>query len=170
MDDEPEVTIRPATSQDADAIGRVHVASWRQAYAGTVPADFLADLSEAEQAEQWRQVIESGHGTLLVADDGNGDVLGFAMVGHSRDEDADPGTQEIYAIYFDPAAWGQGAARELMRTLLAELGAAKVTLWALADNARALHFYRRHGFSPDGVEKFEEIGGTNCLELRYRRG
>jgi len=31
--------VRPAAMADAEAIGEVHVASWRWAYAGLMPAD-----------------------------------------------------------------------------------------------------------------------------------
>lgn len=170
MEDElPEATIRPAVVEDAEAIARVHLASWREAYRGVVPPERLAAVDESERARQWREAIESRHGSVLVADL-DGEIVGFAHVGHSRDEDAGSGTHEIYAIFLEPSAWGRGAARELMRSLLAALPEnAPVTLWALADNERARHFYRRHGFSPDGVERMETAGDRSYLEVRYRR-
>ena len=45
-----------------------------------------------------------------------------------------------------------------------------LVVWALADNERARHFYRRHGFQADGVERYDDIGGASLLEVRYRRG
>src|SRR4051794_10922273 len=45
--------IRPATVADAPALGRVHVTSWRQTYAGIVPAAFLAGLSPENRAATW---------------------------------------------------------------------------------------------------------------------
>lgn len=170
MEDElPEATIRPAVVEDAEAIARVHLASWREAYRGVVPPERLAAVDEPERARQWHEAIESRHGSVLVADL-DGEIVGFAHVGHSRDEDAGSGTHEIYAIFLEPSAWGRGVARELMRSLLAALpDNAPVTLWALADNERARHFYRRHGFSPDGVERMETAGERSYLEVRYRR-
>ncbi|MCV2393988.1 GNAT family N-acetyltransferase [Actinotalea sp. M2MS4P-6] len=170
QDELPEVTIRPAVVDDADAIAQVHVASWRQAYAGHVPQAQLDGLDTGSWSRSWRDRIAGRHGTILVAED-DGDVIGFVSYGASRDEDASPGTIEIYAIYLEPHAWGHGAAREMMRTLLGSLpDSGTVTLWALASNERARHFYRRHGFTPDGVERMEEIGGASVLEVRYRRG
>ncbi len=170
MEDElPEATIRPAVVEDAEAIARVHLASWREAYQAVIPPEQLAAADESERAEQWRETIEGRHGSVLVADL-DGDIVGFAHVGHSRDEDAGFGTHEIYAIYLEPSAWGRGVARELMRSLLGGLpDNAPVTLWALADNERARHFYRRHGFTPDGVERMETAGDSSYLEVRYRR-
>ena len=172
VEDVTEVTIRAAGPADAEAIATVHVASWREAYSGVVPDEYLAGLDVAKQAETWRRhlgTLERGESVWL-AEEGE-EVLGFANVGPSRDEDADRGTLEIYAIYLEPHAWGRGVARELMRTVLANVpeGSA-VTLWTLDTNDRARHFYRRNGFVPDGVEKMEEFGGEHLREIRYRRG
>ena len=41
----PLPMIRVATDCDAEAIGRIHVVTWRAAYAGILPADFRAGLS-----------------------------------------------------------------------------------------------------------------------------
>lgn len=170
MEDElPEATIRPAVVEDAQAIARVHLASWREAYQQVVPPELLAADDEHERAQRWREAIAARHGSVLVADL-DGQIVGFAHVGHSRDEDATHATHEIYAIYLEPSAWGRGVARELMRSLLGELpDNTPITLWALADNDRARHFYRRHGFTPDGVERMETAGDRSYLEVRYRR-
>ncbi|MDO8108170.1 GNAT family N-acetyltransferase [Isoptericola sp. b441] len=170
QDELPEAVIRPATVDDADAIARVHLTSWREAYADVVDPATLDALDEAARTQTWRETIETRRGSVLVADL-EGEIVGFAHVGASRDEDAERGTHEIYAIFLEPSAWGHGVARELMRSLLADLPEADpVTLWALADNERARHFYRRHGFSPDGVERMETAGESSYLEVRYRRG
>ncbi|MCC2335625.1 GNAT family N-acetyltransferase [Cellulomonas wangsupingiae] len=168
-----EVTIRPATTDDAAAIAAVHIRSWQEAYAGIVPDDYLRSLDPAQRAERWAQRLAQGpadHVRTLVAESG-GRMLGFASFGPSRDEDARRREREIYSIYLDPGTWGHGVARDLMRTVLAETGEhTPMSLWVLADNARARHFYRRHGFAPDGVERLESVGGADLLEVRYRRG
>lgn len=172
VEDVTEVIIRPATPADAARIATVHIASWQEAYRGVVPDDYLAALDEAARARTWRDTLtglERGH-HVWVAEDEDG-IVGFSYLGPSRDEDADRTTMEIYAIYLDPHAWGRGVARELMRTTLAAVpDGATVTLWALDANERSRHFYRRSGFTPDGVERMEEFGGQYLKEMRYRRG
>lgn len=172
VEDVTEVTIRPAAPADAGPIAVVHVASWREAYRGIVPDEYLDGLDADARADRWHDILtdlERGH-AVWVAEEA-AEVLGFAYLGPSRDEDADRSTMEIYAIYLEPHAWGRGVARELMRTVLAAVpDGAPVTLWALDANDRARHFYRRSGFSPDGVEKMEEFGGEHLKEIRYRRG
>ena len=46
--------IRPAVPGDAEAIAAVHLATWRDAYAGILPADFLDALRVNEFAQRWR--------------------------------------------------------------------------------------------------------------------
>ncbi|UJP39489.1 GNAT family N-acetyltransferase [Cellulomonas palmilytica] len=168
-----ELTIRAAGPADAAAIAGVHVRSWQEAYIGIVSASYLESLDPQAAAEKWTHHLEHGPAdgvrTWLAQDGGR--LLGFASMGPSRDEDAGRGDLEIYSIYLDPGTWGHGVARELMKTLIAEAGDhTAISLWVLAANERARHFYRRHGFQPDGVERYEEVGGEELLEVRYRRG
>ena len=167
-----EVIIRTAEVPDAAEIARVHVASMREAYAGLVSADFLASLESAARATRWAEHLSNGprDNVRTWVAWGEHRVLGFASLGPSRDEDAAPDEQEIYAIYLDPGMWGKGVARDLLRAMLAECKPpVPVSLWVLADNARARHFYRRHGFWPDGTERLQDLGDQQILEVRCRR-
>lgn len=165
-----ELTIREATVVDAGPIAEVHVTSWREAYRDIVPAEFLTSLDVERKTEHWQRWLTDGSSRTWVAVSDQ-TVIGFCTLGPARDEDAPPGTWQLYAIYMLPQAWGRGAARELMRTALGSLPAGtEVTLWVLAHNERAQRFYRRHGFSADGIERIEEFGGAPLLEVRYRRG
>lgn len=168
-----EVTIRTADVDDAAEIARVHVSSWREAYAGIVPAAYLASLDPTTREPEWADHLRNGprDGVRTWVAWNDDRALGFASLGPSRDEDAVRNEQEIYSIYLDPGMWGRGVARDLVRTVLREVSPpAPVSLWVLADNERARHFYRRHGFSADGMERLHEVGDQNLLEVRYRRG
>jgi len=168
-----DVTIRPAVEADAGGIALVHVRSWQEAYAGIVPDAYLAALDATARAGEWSLYLREGPSDDVltwVAVAANR-VVGFVTVGPSRDEDARRGDREIYSIYLDPGTWGHGVARDLMRTVIGEVGEkTAISLWVLADNERARHFYRRHGFQADGVERYDDVGGQSLLEVRYRRG
>jgi GNAT superfamily N-acetyltransferase len=171
--DSDDVTIRPATATDAENIAQVHVSSWRSAYADLLPAEYLASMDGAAHTERWQTVISAGAastggGRVLVAEQAE-QTVGFASFGPSSDEDADDDTVELYAMYLVPGAWGHGVARELMRGVLTDLDGAPMTLWVLAGNERAQHFYQRHGFRPDGVERIDDSGDTPVTVLRFRR-
>lgn len=164
-----DVSIRPATAEDADDIARVDIASWRSAYSEMLPGSYLASLDPAERAELWRTSV-ADPGTRIMVAEIDRSTIGFTSIGPSRDEDAEDGDLEIYAIYLHPAAWGRGVARALMQRVLAEVGdTVSLTLWILQENDRAQHFYRRHGFTHDGTERIDEIGGKPMTQLRYRR-
>lgn len=165
-----EFSVRQAKATDAPAIARVHIASWSHASSQVIPAAYLASLDVTERTDYWRTILESSRATAWLATSPE-QVLGFAALGDSRDEDADRNALEIYAIYLDPEVWGQGVARHLMRTLLDDVpDGHPLTLWVASDNTRARQFYRRHGFTGDGTERSQDVGGVPVLEVRYRRG
>lgn len=167
--DDPELTVRRADAQDASAITNVHIASWRGAYAGVIPDDVLAALDAAEREATWLQVLESSESSTWVAI-AYQRLIGFARVGPARDEDSDAGDLELYSMYLDPESWGRGVARALMRTIDTEVtDTVPISLWILAENERARHFYQRFGFAHDGVERIDEYGGKPLAAVRYVR-
>ncbi len=154
---------------DAAAIARVHVDSWRVAYRDHLPAELLASLSVEQRQAGWEELLGNPESPTLVAEL-DGEVVGFAGVGPSRDEQ---GVAELYAIYLDPQRYGTGVGRALMDAALArlrELGYGEATLWVLDGNERAERFYRIAGWRKDeGALKTEDWRGTTIREVRYRR-
>jgi hypothetical protein len=74
------VRIRTAGPDDALAIARVHVETWRSAYRGIVSDTYLASLSPVDRARVWRDLVADPTGArfVLVAHDEVDDVIGFA--------------------------------------------------------------------------------------------
>jgi ribosomal protein S18 acetylase RimI-like enzyme len=166
--------VRPATVADAEAIARVHVATWQAAYAGLLPADHLAAMSTSleSRAERWRTTLMTAGATVLVvdADEAGTALAGFVAVGRSRDDDAAEDVGELRAIYVHPDHWGERIGATLHDAGLASLAAAAnttATLWVLDTNQRARAFYERHGWSLDGNRKPAEIGDVTVTEVRY---
>lgn len=168
----PAVVIDEACAQDAPAIAAVHVASWRAAYRGLIADAYLDSLSVEGRERMWRDCIEEGRTSLLVARCG-GRVCGFAAFGASRDADAAPGTAELIALYLDPAQWSRGVGRRLWRAVRRSVvaqGFSAVMLWVLADNARAIRFYEAAGFVVEAAScKAFTLGSQRLEELRYAR-
>src|ERR671937_1985048 len=98
-----EPSVRPATIGDARAIARVHIETWRTAYAHIFPAGFLAGLSVDESAALAKRLLIEGSEEILVAEL-DGRFVGFASGGPSRDEDEAAAPAELYAMYVEPAA------------------------------------------------------------------
>jgi ribosomal protein S18 acetylase RimI-like enzyme len=138
--------VRPADPDDAAAIANVHVATWRTAYRGLLPDDFLASLTEAGYKERWRRNLSEGTSRVYVAEEGSR-VVGFASGGRERaGEDGFSG--ELYAIYVLPESQHLGHGRQLVRAMaggLREMGLADMIVWVLRDNAAGRKFYEGLG-------------------------
>jgi ribosomal protein S18 acetylase RimI-like enzyme len=161
--------IRPATPDDADAIAGVHVRTWQGAYAHVFPLEELAAISAEERARGWRVMLQRSPRTHVAEVDG--EVVGFASAGPSRDEDGE-GLGELYAIYVDPEHWGGGAGRQLAVWADGALrgeGFAVATLWVLEDNPRARRFYEAGGWRVDGATRTGVHLGVETREVRYRK-
>ena len=67
------IAIRRARPSDAAAIGAVHVATWRSAYAGVLPEEYLAGLSAMRHAGGYQQAIadrRDGHAIFVAVASG----------------------------------------------------------------------------------------------------
>jgi ribosomal protein S18 acetylase RimI-like enzyme len=158
------ITIREGNIQDAAAIARVHVQSWKTTYPGIVPASFLDTLHEGEQAEKWQQWFLTAPMTVLVAEDETG-IFGFVNGGAIRGQVADYDA-ELYAIYLLQFAQRRGAGRSLTLAMAAALhrkGFKRMLVWVLEQNPAA-GFYQRLGAVPVG-RRVIELGGIDLAEL-----
>jgi ribosomal protein S18 acetylase RimI-like enzyme len=166
--------IRPATKDDAAEIARVHVATWRSAYRGLLPDDFLASLSEAHYTDRWRRVIGDGSNRVFVVDAGRrppgakDGVTGFASGGHERaGETGFAG--ELYALYVLEEAQRRGHGRALVHAVagaLRQLHLPDMIVWVLRDNGPARAFYERLGGTYVRAQPIT-IGATTLEEVSY---
>jgi len=159
--------LRPLGLEDCDELGRVHMAIWRDAYAGLMPAGYLAGLSDQRCADNWRERSaepEGGAARTLVVVGPDGHLAGFGSAGPSRDEDA-PTEWELYAVNLVPQARGTGVADRLLDELVGDRAA---TLWVVEGNARARAFYARRGFVDEGGRDAHPATGTPEIRLVRR--
>ena len=164
--------IRRAVPEDARAVAEIHVISWQSAYKDLLPPEHLASLSVEKREKSWCECIAAGTPELLVAND-NGSTVGWINFGKSRDNDAPVSRAEIWALYVAPASWSTGVGRMLwLRAFerMTEQGFRTCSLWVIAENVRAIQFYRNAGFVQEpSSAKSLELGGVNVQEVRYVR-
>lgn len=156
--------VRVAVPDDARALGEVHVACWREAYAHLLSPAFLAALDVDERREQWARRLAGygpGDGYVAVLDER---VVGLTWSGPSRDE---PPVRELElsGLYLLAAQHGTGLGQALLD---AALGDRPASLWTAEDNPRAVAFYARNGFTPDGACKVEP-SWEDLAEVRLTR-
>ena len=168
-----EIQIREANIADAAGIARVHVVTWQHAYRGQMPDDFLDGLSIAQRTQNWAALLSNSYpkAHTLVALDGD-QVAGFCSIGASLNADADELNGELFAIYVDPQAMGNGIGSALMAEAVSWLcadGFTHATLWVLASNTSSIRFYEHQGWAADGATKIDAIGAFELHELRYAR-
>ncbi len=166
--------IREMTLADCDRVAEIRVGGWRSAYQGLIPQSYLDGLSVEEDAERRRMYLSQGDGSVvnLVAEDADGELVGWACHGPYREGEVLTGDAELYAIYVHPLHLGQGAGRALLARSVAGCSAAghgRVLLWVLKGNDRARRFYERAGFRADGAEEPFEVDGVAVPEVRYAR-
>src|ERR1700733_8875673 len=101
--------VRSMREGDIEAVSAVRVNGWKAAYAGLVPASYLDRMNVADDARKRREWFgrSDGHAENLVAGSG-GEIVGWAALGPSRDDDRREGDGELRAIYLQPAVIGTG--------------------------------------------------------------
>jgi N-acetylglutamate synthase-like GNAT family acetyltransferase len=121
------VALRTATLADAPAIAALYTRVRAQELA------FLPVLHTAEDDVVFFRETAMPRNTVWVAEE-EGRIVGF-VAWHGA---------EVDCLYVDADNLGRGIGTRLLHVAMADQP--KLELWAFARNARALSFYRKHGF------------------------
>lgn len=142
--------IRPATSEDAEAVTEVILEAGAKGWA------YLGE-------DRVRNAIRGNrHRADLVAEDGGG-VIGFTAW--------QPATGEVVHLFTHPRAWGRGAGRALLEAAcdaLRDAGRDEAWLYTEQRNA-AVGFYRAAGFTERGEPRIRDWHGARLHEPRLAR-
>lgn len=165
------LSIREAVKEDSHNISVVHVRTWQEAYKGIIPDSYLNSLSVEGRTQKWIEMFDkpSPNQKIWVAQKDD-KIVGFSVIGTSRDENATPETGELFSVYVDPDHMRQGIGAALMRKAiegLKEAGFTKATLWTLEDNTNTRKFYEAMGWTFDGTKKTEVKKGVELKQVRY---
>lgn len=153
------ITIRRARPGDAPGIAKVGVETWRNAYAGLVPNDYLLRLSEARQAVQWDALVRRSRGAdaVLVAESSGPrgrQIVGYGSCGRSR---GGLMAGEVFTLYIGNDWQALGIGQRLLFGLFKSLAGRNLgdaVIWVLSGNP-ARFFY-------------EAMGGTRVAERQER--
>jgi ribosomal protein S18 acetylase RimI-like enzyme len=166
-----DATLRRATPTDAPALAEIHVAAWRAAYRGIVPASHLEQFTVEGRTRRLREFLADHSAETYVAEY-EGRLVGFLTLGGCRDTDVDQTKiGEIWGIYVLPEHWRRGVGRFLCeqgQSMLASRDFAIAVLWVLEANLPAKRFYEAMGFKPDGATR-ELSFGIPLTAIRYRK-
>ena len=181
------IALRHATTADADAVGKLHLASWRHAYRGIFTDHFLEHVAAVNREGTWRSRLAADHiadiRTRLAYDAGAGvtpeqdgraaardanALLGFSCT--SRIPDPAWGVL-LDNLHVRPDVHGRGIGRTLIGDVAAwtvrEHPGLPLHLWVYEANHQARAFYDRlGGVNVEAMTGRASDGGSACC-LRY---
>jgi putative acetyltransferase len=143
--------LRPYAAADEDAA----IELWRRSWQRTYP-----DIDFAARLDWWRK---RWRGELvpvasIVVAERDGALLGFVTV--------DPRSGYLDQIVVAPECWGANVATLLLGEAK-RISPARIELLVNTDNARAIAFYRKHGFVLAG-EDVNPVSGRPVHRMRWR--
>jgi GNAT superfamily N-acetyltransferase len=151
-------------TDDIDEVSRIHALSWKKAYRGIIPDDYLDSIPETRWSA--RLLPKANRIVLAVLD---GEIVGVSTYEAARDE-AMAGWGEVISLYLLPSHYREGIGTKLFNAVINELvleGYKNIYLWVLEDNTSARDFYEKNGFTLNGDINADNIGGKAVNEVRY---
>ena len=159
-----QYTIREATEADAEAIIKMHAASWLDTYPNDeagVSYEWIKDRTDkwstpeklASRRERIKQSLEDPNYMYKVAVTPDGKIIGLACP--FRDETA----QRVGGLYVDKEYQGKGLGKLLMDEILNWSDPKRpLELEVASYNERAKAFYRKYGFvEVEGSERLYDV-------------
>jgi GNAT superfamily N-acetyltransferase len=149
--------LRPATPEDADAIGDVWFAAWKDGHLGLVPEE----LVRVRTPESFRERAAGKVPGATVAEV-EGGIAGFIVVADD----------EVEQVFVAAEHRGSGIAAKLLTAAEEQLSASgHETAWlaVVPGNARARAFYEREGWRDDGALEYEAAGPDGPIAVPTRR-
>jgi GNAT superfamily N-acetyltransferase len=169
-----DVSVRIAWADDAAAIAELQLRTWREVYAGVLPAEALpADADAAAQA--WRASLSApkdARNRALVALERNR-VVGFAITAPAVDPDCDPVQDaELMEFTVDPDERGKGHGSRLLQAAVDTMRADRFTrsvLWAIASDDALRRFLTDAGWAPDTAHRELDLDGEGTTLVKQVR-
>lgn len=170
-----QAQVRAATLEDAAAIAKVRIDSWRATYRGMVPDAYLDAMDLEDSTSLWVRILSAPPGAnraVFVAESAAG-IIGFSA-GMMLDEAKFGCNSELTGIYLRTDAQRLGLGRQLVKAVAQECLARDATgmlLWVLSKNQIGRRFYEKLGgellieqpFTWDGLDLHEAGYGWRQL-------
>jgi GNAT superfamily N-acetyltransferase len=171
-----DASVRVARVSDAPAVGLVQAVVYREAYAGTLPDEVVAQFEPRAFTNAWRASLTTAPSRdhlLLVACAGE-QVVGLAAVGPSTDPDGQEAA-ELLVLAVHPEARRQGHGSRLLNAAVDTARGRDrhvLSTWVLAGDDRTRAFLTAAGLETDGAhrERVIDADGTTAREVRLSAG
>lgn len=172
MSDSPVQSVRPATAEDATAMGAIQAAAWRHDGAALLPSDALDGVDPTAFARAWENSLGAPptprHVALLALDGAL--PVGLAAIGPSDDPDADVTTALVFTLNVHPAHRRRGHGSRLVNACvdtLREMGFTWADTWLLVADETSRAFFTAAGMVPDQARRQREVSPEHTvMEVR----
>ena len=166
------VAFRLAGTEDAPALSRLGAETFTETFVHLYqPADLAAFLTNHGE-EEWRRELDDPDFAVLIAENDDGEAVGYAKVGPPHLPFEPRGTAvELRQFYLLEPWQGRGLAGQMMQWVIDEAerrGGDDLYLSVFIDNHRARKFYERWGFVAEGRYAFM-VGGHADEDVVMRR-
>ncbi|MEL7603610.1 MAG: GNAT family N-acetyltransferase [Bacillota bacterium] len=163
--------LKQAEIADAPAISLLHAASWRFAYRGLLPQDYLDAISDTRWVEPFTKLLSGDGMRALLAYEGDAPA-GCVSYGEpvGMEGAPPPGWGYVLTLYVHPDHTKKGYGTALLQAAengLRQQGYTYVFLYVLDTNVSARRFYERSGYVWDGTGINCPIGSVTVRDLRY---
>ncbi|HEX6755034.1 MAG TPA: GNAT family N-acetyltransferase [Mycobacteriales bacterium] len=165
-----DVGVRAARAEDVAEIARIQVETWRTAYRAFLPETVLAGLTVERAAGAWTPAVDAPPPYHLLVATEQDRTVGFAAVGPSEEQDAQPGEAAVAALLVEPR-WGRrGHGSRLLAAAADHLRADRMTrlvAWVPDGDTASGGFYASAGWERDGTVRTLEADGGTVRETRW---
>jgi GNAT superfamily N-acetyltransferase len=165
------VRVRRAQPEDAAAVARVQLVTWRTAYRALLPASVLDAWDEQGALDAWTDAIGAppgpDHGVLVALE--SADVVGVAAFAPAGTPDDEPAA-ELTTLLVEPR-WGRrGHGSRLLAAvadLAGERGVRTLLSWVPEADEVTARFLQSAGWAPDGWARDLDTGTEIIRQLRW---
>ena len=148
---------RTGTMADVATLWALRTRCVRETCSSHYPPEVIAPWSASPPPVQYARLL--GQGGCVVAEDTQGDLLGFGLF--------DLEANEVDALFVDPDQGGTGIGQALMQRPLAMADQEREVV--LSASLNAVPFYQRQGFVSVREEAYPHRSGVSLASVSMRR-
>lgn len=152
-------SVRDATAADLERVSEIKVRNWADTYGPLLEPTVLRPFLDRDaQLAELRETLAQPGTLLLVAEDGSGDIVGFALT--YLDIESEPWLESLHVLR---ELRGSGIGTLLMRCTAERLiarGHSSMRLGVISGNVAAARFYERLGGTMIGLEPMSWAPGA----------
>lgn len=159
--------VRTARRDDLPEAASVQAVCFHEIGKGVIASDVLDQVTGPATVhatiEEWNRMMDEGVEFHILVDRLDMRIVGVGMARVNSGSDA-PTPWELATLHVLPEARRCGASDDLLDACIDDRPA---FVWVFADNARAIAFYERHGFTVDRTDGAvdDSLGGVELQRL-----